>query len=317
MGEFDLIRQYFSDMDSAADVVLGVGDDAAIVQPPAGELLLVSTDTLVAGRHFPPATAAYDIGWKALAVNLSDLAAMGATPRWCVLALTLPEASPDFIAEFARGFKALALQAGIALVGGDTTCGPLSITVTVMGSAPPGAALCRHGAQRGDVVYVSGTLGDAALGLALVQGRVAGPDQAATAYLRDRLNRPEPRLALGLALRGLASSALDISDGLAQDLGHILRRSQLGAELTLERLPLSPPLQQYSRIQALEWALAGGDDYELCFTLPPEHCAEAEGRARALGVPVHAIGRIVAGPGLVLRDQGRPFVLGHSGFQHF
>ncbi len=317
MGEFDLIRQFFSDMDQAPDVLLGVGDDAAIVQPPAGEVLLLSTDTLVAGRHFPLETAAYDIGWKALAVNLSDLAAMGARPRWCLLALTLPEANTDFVAEFARGFKALAVQAGIALVGGDTTRGPLSITVTVMGSAPQGAALCRHGAQVGDLVYVSGTLGDAALGLALQQGCELLADQALISHAVHRLNRPEPRLALGLALRGLASSALDISDGLAQDLGHILRRSQLGAELALECLPLSPAVQQYSRAQALEWALAGGDDYELCFTLPPMHREEVQARAQALGLAISSIGCVVAEPGLRLQDQGRPVVLAHSGFQHF
>jgi thiamine-monophosphate kinase len=317
VGEFDLIRRFFTRPATGEGVVLGVGDDAAILAVPAGEQLLVSTDTLIAGRHFPESTDPEAVGWKALAANLSDLAAMGATPRWCVLALTLPAADPDFLAGFAQGFYALAQQAGVDLVGGDTTRGPLSITVTVMGSVPAGHALRRDGAQAGDAIYVSGNTGDAGLGLALVEG--TGPvlpnDLAQQAW--QRLDRPEPRLALGLALRGLASSAIDISDGLLQDLGHILDRSEKGATLEVAALPLSPALRACNPGQAMAWALAAGDDYELCFTVPPEREPEVAVLAGQLGISLTRIGRVDSQPGLRCVREGEPFAPPTAGFQHF
>jgi thiamine-monophosphate kinase len=317
LGEFDLIRHYFTRPSRDAGVVLGVGDDAAILAVPPGEQLLVSTDTLVGGRHFPDSTDPEAIGWKALAVNLSDLAAMGATPRWCVLALTVPTADMDFLASFAQGFHTLAQQAGIDLVGGDTARGPLSITITVMGTVPAGQALRRDGARAGDGIYVSGMTGDAGLGLALVDG--TGPvlpnDLALQAW--QRLDRPEPRLALGLALRGLASSAIDISDGLLQDLGHILERSDAGATLDVETLPFSPALRACNPGQALAWALAAGDDYELCFTVPPEREAEVPALAAQLGLALTRIGCVDTMPGLRCIRQGEPFAPPAAGFQHF
>lgn len=317
LGEFELIRQYFMQGDSQPGVVLGVGDDAALLQAPAGEHLAVSTDTLVAGRHFPDSATPYAIGWKALAVNLSDLAAMGATPRWCLLALTLPESDEVFLRGFAEGFFALARQAGIALVGGDTTRGPLSLTVTVIGSVPAGQALCRHGARPGDAIYVSGTLGDAGLGLALVQGRVSALEVALAAQAEKRLHEPTPRLALGLGLRGLASAALDVSDGLAQDLGHILTRSGVGATLELERLPLSAALRACPAEQALAWALGAGDDYELCFTVPPENEAALAVLGASLGLLLSRVGHIEAAAGLRLTRGGQPWQAPVAGFQHF
>lgn len=317
MGEFELIQRFFSGHDGAADVALGVGDDAALLLPPAGEQLAVSTDTLVAGRHFPLATTSCDIGWKALAVNLSDLAAMGATPRWCLLALTLPEADDAFLAGFAEGFMAQARQAGVALVGGDTTRGPLAITVTVMGLVPVGQALCRHGAQVGDHVVVSGALGEAGLGLRLALGQEDGHGLSAAgqAHLLERLNRPQPRLALGRLLRGVASSALDLSDGLAQDLGHILARSGVGADLRLEQLPLGEALR--GRDDAVQLALSAGDDYELCFTVPEAALAQLAAISRDSRLPLTTIGRITAEPGLRLWQQGKQVSLTASGFQHF
>lgn len=316
LSEFDLIRQYFTREGKAPGVVLGVGDDAAILQPAPGEQLLVSTDTLVAGRHFPLCTAPADIGWKSLAVNLSDLAAMGAAPRWCLLALTLPVADPAFLAAFADGFWALAEQAGISLVGGDTTRGPLTITVTVIGTVAAGQALRRDGAQVGDDIYVSGTLGDAGLGLALAEGRAPVLAAAEQRAALAALNRPQPRLALGQALRGLATSAIDISDGLAQDLGHILERSGVGASLDAASLPLSAALRACDPAQARRWALGAGDDYELCLTAPPRLAPVLVALAQELSVTLTRIGQIEAGSGLRILDQGRP-LSAPAGFQHF
>jgi thiamine-monophosphate kinase len=318
LSEFDLIHHYFTREPNAPDVVLGIGDDAAILQVPAGEHLLVSTDTLVAGRHFPLNTAPEDIGWKALAVNLSDLAAMGATPRWCLLALTLPDADPAFLQGFAKGFWTLADEAGISLVGGDTTRGPLTITVTVMGTVPAGQALRRDGARPGDDIYVSGTVGDAGLGLQLAIGQtLPGVPAAAQQSAMKALNRPRPRLALGLALRGLASSAIDISDGLAQDLGHILERSGVGATLDADRLPLSESLLACDHQQALHWALSAGDDYELCFTAAPDQAGALADLARQQHARLTRIGHIEAAAGLRITRQGNALSLDLAGFQHF
>ncbi|HEY0914657.1 MAG TPA: thiamine-phosphate kinase [Solimonas sp.] len=291
MDEFSLIRRHFAGLTPARpDVVLGIGDDAALLRPSPGMQLVVTSDTLVAGRHFPECTAAADIGWKALAVNLSDLAAMGAEPRWFTLALTLPDADPQWLEGFAAGLRELAQPSGIALVGGDTTRGPLSITITAMGEVPPGQALRRDGARPGDRICVTGTLGDAALALRRLE------QPGLPAQLRQRLDRPTPRMAAGLALRGLATAALDISDGLAGDLGHILAASGVGAEIDLGALPGSAHFNGLAPADGrAELMLRGGDDYELCVCLPPEAVEEAQQR---LDVPLTEIGRITAEPGL-------------------
>lgn len=313
LHEFDLIRAYFDRSSSADDVVLGVGDDAAIVQPAPGEQLVISTDTLVAGRHFPLGTLPADIGWKSLAVNLSDLAAMGANPRWCLLALTLPEADEAFLGGFAEGFWQLAQQAGIVLIGGDTTRGPLSITVTVIGSVPAGGALRRDGARVGDGIYVSHTLGGAGLGLALALGEPLSAPASVRQAALTALNRPEPQLALGLALRGLASSAIDISDGLAQDLGHILSRSNVGAKIDAGLLPLAPGLLDgCGGDRARTLALTAGDDYQLCVTIPREREAEVAGWPG-----LTRIGDIESEPGLRIWQEGKRLLLPQAGFQHF
>lgn len=307
MDEFALIRQHFSTLTAAREgVTLGIGDDAALLQMPAGQELVVSTDTLVAGRHFPLDTAPADIGWKSLAVNLSDLAAMGAEPRWFTLALTLPEADEAWLSGFAGGLRELADRQRVALVGGDTTRGPLSITVSALGLVPAGAALRRDGARPGDLVCVTGSLGDAALAL-----RKTGTG------LDQRLNRPEPRVAAGLALRGLASAALDLSDGLAGDLGHILRASGVGAVLEASRLPMSPAFQAHApSAERLTLQAQGGDDYELCVCVPPQHLAEAQGRLAPL--PLTPVGHITGGEGLqVLDAAGGRIPLEARGYRHF
>jgi thiamine-monophosphate kinase len=277
----------------------------------------MSVDTLVAGVHFPETTAPAAIGHKALAVNLSDLAAMGAAPAWATLALTLPGADAAWLTAFGEGFFALAQEHNVALVGGDTTHGPLSITVQVTGFVPPGQALTRAGARPGEGVYVTGTLGDAGAGLALVQGRLA-PPPAGSDYLQARLDRPTPRLAAGQALRGLAGAAIDISDGLAADLGHILTASGVGAELEVARLPLSPALQHCGVAEPWRLALSAGDDFELCFTLAAEQEVEALARLAALDCPCTRVGTIIAAPGLCCRDaDGQAVTLATAGYDHF
>ncbi len=267
MSEFDLIKTHFTWEPLPESVRVGVGDDAAVLLPDPEQEWLISVDTLVNGVHFPLDTAPQAIGHKALAVNLSDLAAMGADPRWFTLALTVPEANPDWLAGFAQGLRQLAQQHGIFLIGGDTTRGPLSITLQVMGSAPRGKALLRSGAQPGDLLCVSGTLGDAAAGLAVLQQRRSMPAEEA-AYCIERLNYPTPRLALGQWLRTHASSCMDISDGLLADLLHLLKRSRAGAQLQHQQLPFSRILEKIPLNERLNYALTGGDDYELLFTLP-------------------------------------------------
>lgn len=314
MGEFELIRAFFRRPAIDASVRLGVGDDCALLAPPPGEVLAVTTDTLVAGRHFPETAAAFDIGWKALAVNLSDLAAMGAQARWVTLALTLPASDEAFLREFARGFFALAERAGVSLVGGDTTRGPLSITVTALGTVPEALALRRDGARDGDDLYVSGSVGDAGLGLRLELAQWQDElDAAAREQALSRLHRPEPRLALGLALRGVASACLDVSDGLAQDLGHLLAASGVGAELELDALPRSAALAGIDAGFADILALTSGDDYELLFTAP----AAARTRIAALPLPCARIGRITAAGGLRLLRAGAPIEMPLAGFTHF
>jgi thiamine-monophosphate kinase len=315
MSEFDLIERIRSRIKPRADVVLGIGDDAALLQVPDGQQLAVSTDTLVAGVHFPEDSAAADIGWKALAANLSDLAAMAATPAWCTLALTLPTADDAWLDAFLDGFLELAEQYDVQLIGGDTTRGPLSITVTVHGLIPDGQALRRDGARVGDEIWVTGTLGDAAGGLRQWQAK-----KLQSAKLRYRLDRPTPRIEAGIALRNSARAAIDISDGLAADLGHVLDSSGVGAEIDLGRLPTSTTLQQHFPLESERWRLqlAGGDDYELCFTAPAAEALAIEQAMAACETTVTVIGRITADRKLIFRTpDGEAYSLPATGYEHF
>lgn len=320
MDEFELIRRYFAELTPPRDdIALGIGDDAALLRPPRGHEVVVTTDTLIAGVHFPDDTDPQAVGWKALAVNLSDLAAMGAEPRWFTLALTLRMADPEWLAGFAAGLGALARGAGVGLVGGDTTQGPLSITITAMGTVPAGKAIRRAGAKAGDAICVTGTLGDAALALRLGQGEAGGRGEAKSAdleSLRVRLNRPAPRVAVGAALRGLAHAAIDLSDGLAGDLGHILAASGVGAEIRADKLPMSPAFKALSEPDArVELQVSGGDDYELCICLAPADVAKLR---RRLDLPLTEIGRIVKGKTLsVLGAKGRKLAIEPFGYRHF
>ncbi|RKZ39666.1 MAG: thiamine-phosphate kinase [Candidatus Parabeggiatoa sp. nov. 3] len=318
LAEFDLIARYFSNaFPKRTDVILGVGDDAALCQVPAGMQLATAIDTLVEGVHFPLKTRPHDIGYKALAVNLSDMAAMGATPAWMTLALTCPKTDEAWLKGFAQGLRELAEKHQVSLIGGDTTYGPtLTITIQISGFVPPKQALQRRGAKPGDGIYVTGTLGDAGLGLISVQKRITLP-HSIQHDVESRLNRPTPRLHEGQALRGIASSAIDISDGLAADLGHILKASAVGASLQLEKLPLSPALRQHlSCKSAWHLALNAGDDYELCFTVP-------KNRETALrnALTTHSytrIGTIETTEGLRCLDaKGELLTLKMKGYQHF
>ena len=316
MSEFDLIKRYFTRPTPGA--VLGVGDDAALLRVGDGMELAVSTDMLVSGTHFLPDTDPFLLGYKTLAVNLSDLAAMGALPCWATLAIALPSADEDWLRNFSDGFFALAYQFGIELIGGDTTRGPLNLSVTIMGEVPRGKALRRDGAQAGDDIWVSGTLGDAALGLAHLQGKTVLPDD-----IRERclaaLQQPQPRIALGMALRGIAHSAIDISDGLLADLGHILERSHVGAEIKYDKLPVSTSFGGKD-MDALRQrcALSGGDDYELCFTAADTQRDEIESAAYRLQLPLTRIGKIVSGSGCKVRAaDGSVMQIERSGYDHF
>lgn len=315
MAEFALIERIRARAATRGDVLLGIGDDGALLRVPEGQALVVSTDTLIAGRHFPHDTAPADIGWKSLAVNLSDLAAMGAMPAWASLALTLPSADTDWLDEFLDGFLELAQLHDIALVGGDTTRGELSITVTVHGFVSAEEALRRSGARAGDDVWATGTLGDAAGALRQWRG-----DGLQSAKLRFRLDRPTPRIGAALALRGLATSAIDLSDGLVADLGHVLEASGVGAELDLGRLPTSRTLADHYPDESLRWnlQLGGGDDYELCFTAPPSEALAIEQAMAACDMMATVIGHVRRERGLLLRTpEGEAFVAQASGFDHF
>jgi thiamine-monophosphate kinase len=301
-GEFDIIRRYFSR--PARHALLAGGDDAALLAPRPGMTLAVSTDLLLEGRHFTNDAAARGLGHKVLAVNLSDMAAMGATPRWATLAIALPEADEAWLAAFAEGFYALAERFDVDLVGGDTTRGPRTFCVAVLGEVPEGQALTRAGARPGDDIWVSGELGGAAYAL-------AHPQDAAAA---KRLNEPEPRVALGERLRGLASAAIDVSDGFAQDLGHVLERSGAGAVAEYAALPKFPVADAAEEMRC---ALSGGDDYELLFTAPASARGAIEAIARELGLRLSRVGRIRAGGGLTVLDaRGAPIAL-TRGFDHF
>jgi thiamine-monophosphate kinase len=319
LSEFALIERYFHVCGAQrADVRLGVGDDAALLAVPAGCDLVAAADTLVAGVHFPAAgSPASSIGHRALAVNLSDLAAMGARPAWALLALTLPEADEAWLGEFAAGFDALARAHAVALVGGDTTRGPLCVTVQLLCHVPTGSALTRGGGRAGDVLFVSGTPGDAGAGLALEQGRLAAAPGARD-YLRERFLLPTPRMALGDRLRGHASACIDVSDGLLADAGKLAAASGTGAELVYGDVPISEPLlATLGEERARELALTAGDDCELCFTVHPENVARLNAdlpppqwRYTRIGVLREAAGALVVRDGSVME-------FSHSGYEHF
>jgi len=315
MSEFDLIRDYFTGIGSRrADVSIGVGDDCALLRIPPETEVALSIDTLVSGVHFLPDCDPEGLGHKVLAVGLSDLAAMGAEPAWATLALTLPRVDEGWLGAFSRGFAHLAGEHGVELIGGDLTRGPLTISVQAHGLVQEGQAVRRRGAQPGDLVGVSGTLGDAGLALRLLD---AG--ETPTAFLRDRLERPSPQVELGCALRGLASAMIDLSDGLAADLGHILDASGVGAEIRLVDLPLSEEVRDRVSASA-DWdlPLASGDDYELCFCFPAERRDQVAMLAERLGVRIHLVGRVLHGTGLrCLLEDGSTWRSGRGGFDHF
>jgi thiamine-monophosphate kinase len=319
MGEFDLIARYFTRPGRYA--VLGVGDDCALLQPQPGMQLAVSSDMLVQGRHFLSTTPAADVGHKALAVNLSDLAACGAKPLAFTLALALPSIDEVWLAGFSKGLWALADAHGCELIGGDTTQGPLNICITVLGEVPPGDALLRQHAQLGDDIYVSGTVGDARLALEVFRGNLSLPTADFEAA-RARMDRPTPRVSLGLALRGVANAAIDISDGLLGDLGHILQRSKVGAVIDTawvqDSAAISDAMQTISFNKRLDFALAGGDDYELLFTAAPDQADEVLAAAEQCGVSVTCIGRITPVAGVQVLDlHGLPLSRRFAGFDHF
>lgn len=321
MTEFDLITRIRERACATrTDVVLGIGDDAALLQVPAGQQLVVAMDALNAGVHFSADTAPADIGWKALAVNLSDLAAMGARPAWCTLSLSLPEPDEGWIDAFLDGFLALAQRHDVALVGGDTTRGPLSVCVTAHGFVDAGRALRRDGARTGDDVWATGTLGDAAGALALMLNHAAAHERTQPpATLRARLDRPDPRIEAGLELAGIAHACIDVSDGLFADLGHVCRASGVGAELSLDALPASDALQAAFDAETRRALQAGGgDDYELCFTAPPQRRDAVEAIARRTGTRITRIGRIVADGGVLALDaHGDTWLPPKGGYQHF
>jgi len=314
MSEFDLIKRYFTRDTPGA--LLGVGDDAALLQPSAGRVLAVSSDMLVCGTHFYADADPYLLGHKTLAVNLSDLAAMGAVPRWATLAIAMPGADEVWLERFSAGFFALAGAHGVELVGGDTTRGPLNLCVTIFGEVQAAQALRRGGAQADDEIWVSGEPGNAALALAHLQGRVVLPEDD-FAVCAPALYQPQPRVALGLALLGLASSAIDVSDGLLGDLGHILAASGVGAAVDYAAIPVSDTLRRYPQLEK-QCVLSGGDDYELCFTVPASRHDAVLRISEQLGLPLTRIGRIVAGHGCCIYDAaGNPINPESGGYDHF
>ncbi len=320
LSEFELIRRYFTY--AARNAVLGVGDDAALVRVRRGTELVVSTDMLLSGRHFDHDADPRRLGHKSLAVNLSDIAAMGATPRWVTLSLALPKANAAWLRAFANGFMRLARKHGVDLIGGDTTRGPLAICVQIMGEIPSGKALRRDGARTGDDVWVSGHLGDAALAVAARAGRFRLTARE-LAVVSRRLDTPTPRIELGQALRGVARSAIDISDGLVADLGHICERSRVAAKVEFERIPSSGIMKRYlERPTARAALLAGGDDYELCFTASPARHQAILAVARRLGLKLTCIGTVRRAMRrvplvTVLACGGRPINVKYGGFDHF
>jgi thiamine-monophosphate kinase len=334
MGEFDLIERYFKAPARAMQfneaVALGIGDDCALLQPAAGMQLAISSDLLVEGRHFFADVDPFTLGHKSLAVNLSDLAACGAKPVAFTLALSLPKADEAWLAPFSRGLLALATEHNCALIGGDTTQGPLNICITVFGEVPKQQALLRSGAKAGDDIYVSGTLGDARLALEVLRGNLTLPDDAFAAA-KARLETPTPRVELGMALRGIASSAIDVSDGLLGDLGHILKQSQVGAVINtsatqhlnaIEFIAIesikTPANAIFNHNLLLACILSGGDDYELAFTAPASQRSAVQAAAVASGTPVTRIGQIEAALGLrLIDDHGKPVKNSFESWDHF
>ncbi|MBC7984165.1 MAG: thiamine-phosphate kinase [Candidatus Obscuribacterales bacterium] len=315
MGEFDLIAKYFTRESKRSDVLLGVGDDAAVLQVPPTRRLVAAVDTIVEGVHFPVDTVAADIGYRALAVNLSDLAAMGAEPAWMTLSLSIPHADTAWLEQFALGLYHLADQHGVALVGGDTVRGPLSVTVQILGFVEADRWLTRRGAEPGDVVFVSGVPGEAAAGLAVLQRAI--PPSSEAAHLIDRFLRPQPRLQLGRDLRKLASAAIDISDGLLADLSHICNASRCGAHIDMEAIPASASMRAiFSSAECEQMSLSGGDDYELLFTANNESILVVEA-AIAAGVRCTPIGRIVEGDQVDCYRAGQKVAVERRGYNHF
>ena len=304
MAEFSIIEQYFTRPFTQQDDI-GIGDDSAILTPPTNQQLVICTDTLVAGRHFPLETSAHAVGWKSVAVNLSDIAAMGAKPHSILLALSLPNIDHDWLQGFSQGLFDCCDRFGVALIGGDTTQSPhLTITVTALGYIESGQAICRSGARAGDYIVVSGQVGDAAYGLQHLGGA-----------LQSRLDYPTPRCELGQTLKGLASSMIDVSDGLAQDLDHILKASNVGAKIFLDQLPLDPALQALPNQQKWQYALAGGDDYELCFTISPQNYEKL--LQQQLNVKITMIGLITQTTDLIFEHDGQNHPVQFHGYQHF
>lgn len=319
MTEFELIRTYFASQPvQRADVRVGIGDDAAVVEAPAGTETVITTDVMVAGVHFFEDTEPAALGYKALAVNLSDLAAMGAAPAWFLLDLTMPEVDAAWVEAFARGMYELAERHEVQLIGGDTSRGPLAIAITAIGLLPRGGAMRRQGAAVGDVIYVTGTLGDAALAVAARRGELAVPREQDASGLRDRLAYPAPRIDEGVKLRDYASSAIDVSDGLLADLGHILESSGVGARLNLGALPLSPSYRSCLAQVGWDYALAGGDDYELCVTVPPARVGRVDALAAASGFALAAVGEITKGRAIEIYDAlGKIYEPKRKSYEHF
>ncbi len=317
-GEFDLIRRYFTDRQkSRRDVIKSIGDDCALLKPINDQLLAVSTDTLVCGVHFFKDIPPHALGFKSLAVNLSDLAAMGATPSWVSLALTLPEIDEEWVSEFSDGFFKAADYYDIELIGGDMSSGPLSITLTVQGQVSQEQQLLRDGAQIGDWICVTGNLGDSALALESLYGRVDLPDDDRAALLKKHYY-PTPRLLAGQKLRTIASSAIDLSDGLASDLTHIANQSNCMAVIDIDALPLSEALlRNTTHEQALKLALTGGEDYELCFTVSPQALGSVQSALKHTNTPFVCIGQMQHGEGISFQSNNKALDIDFKGFEHF
>ena len=322
LGEFELIRRYFARPPSTAaphsGVAVGIGDDAAVLNLPPGTQLVAAVDTILEGRHFLSGSDPRSIGHRALAVNLSDMAAMGATPAWATLALSMPNVDPKWLQGFAAGLLDLADAHQVALVGGDTTRGPLTVSVQILGHVPHGCALLRSGAQAGDLIVVTGSLGDAGAGLAYASAPPATEHRDAVQSLLARFEYPTPRVAMGIAARGIASAAMDLSDGLVGDLPKLAQASGLGATVAIEKLPLSPALRAAAdAVQVRDWALCAGDDYELLFTVAPPRYVALQAAARRLNLTLSIIGEMRAAAGISWLLDGAKFTPRSSGFDHF
>ncbi len=319
MSEFSIINKYFTESTKArADIVLGIGDDCAIFRPCADFEYLISVDAFLEKVHFPSCTSPEDVGYKALAVSLSDVAAMGGDPIWVTMALAMPQQNEAWLAGFSQAFVELAEDYNVQLIGGDTTRGPLGVVVQIAGQVPVGRAITRCGASPGDIIYVTGVIGEAGLGLKIINNEVSVENEWSQALLR-RLNRPEPRVRLGSALRGVASAAIDISDGLLQDLQHILDKSHVGAIIHVHQIPISIHYQNIlDTLGGWQVPLSSGDDYELCFTIPPENQWEIESLAVKAGCALTRIGEITRERNLVcLSSEGQVLPMTKSGFDHF